>query len=54
MVRAAVLTAAGESPRPRELDPPTRRQGQARAPVAATDVRHSDRSPARGALHGTA
>ncbi|CAN5265650.1 Zn-dependent alcohol dehydrogenase [soil metagenome] len=50
MVRAAVLSAAGERLRLVELDLPEPGPGQVRVRIAATGVCHSDLSLARGAL----
>lgn len=50
MVRAAVLSAPGESLRVAELDLPEPGPGQVRVRIAATGVCHSDLSLARGTL----
>ena len=50
MVRAAVLSAPGESQRLAELDLPEPGPGQVRVSIAATGVCHSDLSLARGTL----
>ena len=50
MVRAAVLSAAGEPLRLAELDLPEPGPGQVRVQIAATGVCHSDLSLARGTL----
>ena len=50
MVRAAVLSAPGESLRLAELDLPEPGPGQVRVSIAATGVCHSDLSLARGTL----
>ena len=50
MVRAAVLSAPGESLRLAELDLPEPGPGQVRVRIAATGVCHSDLSLARGTL----
>lgn len=50
MVRAAVLSAPGESLRVTELDLPEPGPGQVRVRIAATGVCHSDLSLARGTL----
>ena len=53
MVRAAVLSAAGESLRLVDLELPEPGPGQVRVKIAATGVCHSDLSLARGTLRAT-